>query len=243
MIATDREGKVLFMNATAQDLTGWKQDEALGRSLADVFVIWNETTDAAAADPVAKVFATGAICGLANHTVLVSRNGRRIPIDDSAAPIRESDAGLSGVVLVFRDITERRQAERDAEQAREQLEQNNQELQQFAYAASHDLQEPLRNLTIYAQLPERKYSEQLDSNAADLVHQIEGGAVQMNTLLGDLLSYTRLWGATPKEVLATDLRTCVDAVLSSLSATISATGARIECKNLPSLYVSEVHLQ
>jgi PAS domain S-box-containing protein len=243
VIATDSKGKLLFLNGTAQKLTGWKQDEALGRPLADVFVIRNEATDAAAADPVAKVLATGAICGLANHTVLISRDGRRIPIDDSAAPICEGDAGVSGVVLVFRDITERRQSECAADQARQQLEQNNQELQQFAYAASHDLQEPLRNITIYAQLLERRYSEQLDSNAAGLVHQIMSGAEQMNTLLHDLLSYARLWGTTPKEVEPADLRGCLDAVLSSMSATIAATEARIEYGDLPRLHMSEVHLQ
>ena len=116
-------------------------------------------------------------------------------------------------------------------------------MRQFAYAASHDLQEPLRNLTIYAQLLDRKHAEQLDSNGAELVRQIVNGAVQTNTLLRDLLSYARLWGATPTEVPTTDFRTCLDPVLSRMSATILATGARIDCGELPALHMSEVHLQ
>lgn len=242
VIATDHQGKVLFMNAMAEDLTGWTQREALGRPLAEVFVIRNEYRDVAADDPVGKVLATGAISGFANHTVLVSRHGRRIPIDDSAAPIRSGEAGLTGVVLVFRDVTERREIERLAEDARKQLEQNNQELQQFAYAASHDLQEPLRNLVIYTQLLKRKHSDQLSTDASRIVQSLTDGAMRMNSLLNDLLAYTQIWSTT-EGVVPSDLRHVFEAVVSSLGATIEATGAKVDCGDLPVLRMNEVHLQ
>ena len=112
VIATDPQGRVIFLNPAAQSLTGWSQVEAAGRRLEEVFVVVNEASRARLENPVEKVVHTGHVVGLANHTVLISRDGRDIPIDDSAAPIRDQSGGLVGVVLIFRDITERRRAER-----------------------------------------------------------------------------------------------------------------------------------
>jgi PAS domain S-box-containing protein len=243
VIATDHEGNLLFLNGAAEALTGWTQQEAYGRPLGEVFVIRNEQTLNPVEDPVSRVLTTGAICGLANHTVLVSRDGHIVPIDDSAAPIQGKGGSITGVVLVFRDVTERREAERSTEHARQQLERNNQELQQFAYAASHDLQEPLRNIAIYTQLLERRYSKHLDADAGQIVHHIVDGAARMSALVRDLLSYTQVWGATAEEILETDLREVLEAVISSLDATIAAADARIDYGELPVLQMNEVHLQ
>lgn len=112
VVVTDSTGLISFMNPIAEALTGWPLQEATGRALRDVFRIYNEQSGAEVDDPVARVIATGAVIGLANHTVLRRRDGSDLPIDDSAAPIRLGDASLAGVVLIFRDITERRSAER-----------------------------------------------------------------------------------------------------------------------------------
>lgn len=111
VIATDINGLVNFINPTAETLTGWKMADATNRPLSDVFDIINETTRQPVENPVTKVLREGTIVGLANHTVLVSRDGKEIPIDDSGAPIRMPGGRIIGVVLVFRDITERKQAE------------------------------------------------------------------------------------------------------------------------------------
>jgi PAS domain S-box-containing protein len=111
VIATDREGRVAFMNPVAERLTGWEAAEARGRPLAEVFHILNEETRAEIESPVARVLREGVVVGLANHTVLVARDGRETPIEDSAAPIKEPHGRTTGVVLVFHDISERRQAE------------------------------------------------------------------------------------------------------------------------------------
>jgi PAS domain S-box-containing protein len=111
VIATDSNGKVTFMNSVAEGLTGWRSEEAEGRALVEVFRIFNEQTRQAVPNPVEKVLREGAIVGLANHTVLARRDGSEVPIDDSAAPIRDRDGNLFGVVLVFRDVTnEKREA-------------------------------------------------------------------------------------------------------------------------------------
>jgi PAS domain S-box-containing protein len=108
VISTDTEGCVTFMNPVAQALTGWNQEEATGKPLRIVFNIVDERTGEAVEDPVAKVIQEGEIIELANHTLLIARDGTRVPIDDSAAPIRDDSGNLIGVVLVFRDITERK---------------------------------------------------------------------------------------------------------------------------------------
>lgn len=111
VIVTDTRGHLTFLNSVATKLMGWSLEEAKGRALSEVFPILNEFTRHAVENPVLKVLQTGTIVGLANHTILVSRDGREIPIDDSAAPIRLPDGTLFGVVLVFRDISEQRRAE------------------------------------------------------------------------------------------------------------------------------------
>ena len=107
VLATDAEGRITRLNAVAEALVGWTLDEAKGRPLGEVFRIIHEQTRQPAVIPVDDVLTTGIVHGLANHTVLISRDGREKPIADSAAPIRDSQGRIVGVVLVFRDVTER----------------------------------------------------------------------------------------------------------------------------------------
>ena len=107
VITTDREGRVVFMNQIAEALTGWEQARAVGRPLGEVFHIINEKTGERCEDPVTKVLATGGIIGLANHTALIARDGMQRVIEDSGAPIRDRESRIIGVVLVFRDVTEK----------------------------------------------------------------------------------------------------------------------------------------
>ena len=98
------------MNPVAEGLTGWTEAEARGKPLSDVFVIVNERTRLTAESPAARALREGRAVGLANHTLLISRSGVEHPIDDSAAPIRGEGGEILGVVLVFRDIAERKRA-------------------------------------------------------------------------------------------------------------------------------------
>ena len=111
VIVTDTHGNVTFLNSEAQRLTGWKQGDAVGRPLAEVFKIVNERTRDTVDNPVARVLRDGSVVGLGNHTVLIARDGSETPIDDSAAPIIEPGQAVAGVVLVFRDVRGQRLAE------------------------------------------------------------------------------------------------------------------------------------
>ena len=113
VITTDMRGHITSLNAVAESLTGWPSAEAAGQSLDAVFRIVNERTRQPVENPAAKALREGAVVGLANHTVLIRRDGVEYPIDDSAAPIRDAEGIVTGCVLVFRDVTVQRHTERE----------------------------------------------------------------------------------------------------------------------------------
>ena len=142
VIACDTEGKVSFMNLIAEQLTGWSEAEAKGVSLHDVFPIFNEDTRDVVENPVDKVRRLGTVVGLANHTFLVAKDGTEVCIDDSGAPIRDSEGRMIGIVLVFRDISERRVSEGALMQAEKLATAG-----RMAASVAHEVNNPLEGLT------------------------------------------------------------------------------------------------
>jgi len=131
IIAADAQGRIEFLNPAAQTLTGWSQEEARGRPVDEVFRIVNEETRQEVENPVTRVLREGLVVGLANHTLLIARDGTERPIADSGAPIRDESGAVDGVVLVFRDQTEERAAMRLTETRMKLIE----------YAATHTMDE------------------------------------------------------------------------------------------------------
>jgi PAS domain S-box-containing protein len=121
VITTDAAGKVTSLNPVAQEMTGWKTDEALNRPLQEVFNIINQETRRPGSHPVERVLREGKVVGLANHTALISRDGTERAIDDSAAPIRDSQGRILGVVMVFHEVTEKRRAEQALRESEERF--------------------------------------------------------------------------------------------------------------------------
>jgi PAS domain S-box-containing protein len=150
VIACDVNSNVVFMNLIAEQLTDWKEEEARGKTLHEVFPIFNEETRAVVENPVEKVRRLGTVVGLANHTYLVSRKGKEISIDDSGAPIRDSSGQMIGVILVFRDITERRMSEGALMRAEKLAAAG-----RLAAAVAHEVNNPLEGLTNLVYIAQR----------------------------------------------------------------------------------------
>ncbi len=148
VIATNDRGRVVFINPVAESLCGWKAGEAAGRPLDEVFRIIDENTRDPVENPVERVLATGVVAGLANHTVLISRDGIERPIDDSGAPIRNSQDAIVGVVLVFRDVSERRVIEKEMQESARRKDE-------FLAMLAHELRNPLAAVANAVQLLQR----------------------------------------------------------------------------------------
>jgi PAS domain S-box-containing protein len=183
VIVTDTAGRITFLNKEAERLTGWNQADAQGRDLPGVFRILNEYTRERVENPVEKVIRLGAVVGLANHTILISQDGIERPVDDSAAPIRLGDGTFSGVVLVFRDVTERRNAERV-------LQDSDRRKGEFLAILSHELRNPLAPIRMAVAM--LRTVGPPDQDLQSLRDVIDRQTAQLARLLDDLLDVSRI---------------------------------------------------
>jgi PAS domain S-box-containing protein len=138
VITADTSGRVMFINPVAQNLTGWNEHNAIGKHIDDIFVILNEENRNRAENPIKKVIESGLIIGLANHTILVSKDGKEIPISDSGAPIHNESGQIVGVVLVFRDQTNERIQQREVLESKRELTTLMSNLQGIVYKCRND---------------------------------------------------------------------------------------------------------
>jgi PAS domain S-box-containing protein len=204
VIATDVHGCVALMNGVACTLTGWTEAEAIGRPVHEVFAIVSEETRRPVENPVTKVLREGKIQGLANHTVLIARDGSERPIDDSGAPIRGVDGSLRGTVLVFRDVADRRaheQALLDSERryraaaereqaARAQAEEANRLKDEFLAMLSHELRTPLNAVLGWTQILQTGALG--EATEARALASIRRNAEAQQRLVEDLLDVSRI---------------------------------------------------
>jgi PAS domain S-box-containing protein len=176
VIACDADGNVEFMNLVAEQLTGWSETDAKTKSLHEIFPIFNEDTRVAVENPVDKVRRLGTVVGLANHTFLIAKDGAEVCIDDSGAPIRDSSGKMIGIVLVFRDITERRMSEGALMRAEKLAAAG-----RLAASVAHEVNNPLEGLTNLVYIA-------LRSNDLDEIHHL---LAQAESELGRIAHITR----------------------------------------------------
>ena len=206
VLATDTAGRITRMNPVAERLTGWPQGEAHGRPVAEVFRIVNEQTRAPAEVPVAKVLASGALQGLANHTLLIARDGTEWPIADSAAPIRAADGQVSGVVLVFRDVTVERTAKQALLQLNQSLEEASRAKSDFLANMSHELRTPLNSIIGFSEMLKDGVLGELDEKQRDFVADIFNAGTHLLSLINDILDLAKVEaGMVELEAAAVDL--------------------------------------
>jgi PAS domain S-box-containing protein len=219
VITTDAGGHVTFINPVAEALTGWTRDDAVGQPLERVFRIFNEGDREPAANPAERALYEGLIVGLAHHTILLARDDYEWPIDASAAPIRGEDGRIGGVVLVFRDMTERRRVERALREADRRKDE-------FLAILSHELRNPLA--------PLRNALEILRAPASDgrstlpVLEIMDRQISQLVRLVDDLVDVSRISrGVLEIRDGATDLRTILSHALETAEPLLRKAGQTV----------------
>jgi PAS domain S-box-containing protein len=197
VIATDLDGRINFMNPTAEALTGWKAAEVTGRPLGEIFSIINEDSRRAIESPFAAVVRDGRTVGLANHTLLVQKDGAEIPIEDSGAPIRDAHGKTVGVIIVFHDVSERRRIEREREAllasekaARREAENAGRLKDEFLATVSHELRTPLSAILGWATMLKNK--QLAETEAPRALEIIERNAKAQGEIINDLLDVSQI---------------------------------------------------
>ena len=229
VIITDIKGRITFVNAVAENLMGWTAKEAEDRPCAEVFRIVNEETGLPVESPVDKVLSTGAIAGLANHTVLITKDGRRLPIDDSGAPIRESDGTVRGVVLIFRDFTAHKDFEQTLIRAKEEIEASSKAKDKFLATLSHELRTPLT--PVLATLSSWEATNELPSGLRSDLERVRRNVELEARLIDDLLDLTRIENgklSLEKELL--DMHGLIQSAVAFFRDEIESKGLRIHCR-------------
>ncbi|MDE8652587.1 sensor histidine kinase [Novosphingobium album (ex Liu et al. 2023)] len=229
ILSKSLDGTITSWNAAATQLFGFAADEVIGRS---IHLILPPEQREEEADLLGRVGAGEYIPPFVTRRM--HRDGGLIDVSMSLAPLRDHRGVVTGASSIVRDITVAKQ--RDAE-----LRRSNAELEQFAYVASHDLQEPLRMVANYVELLARRYEGQLDERADKYIHYASDGARRMQRLVADLLSYSRV-GSQSKPLVPLDSRAVVEDVIRSLGRAIRASGATVDVGALPMVLGDEVQL-
>lgn len=223
VIATDTEGKITLINGIAQELTGYKDKEAIRKPLTEVFHIINENTRKKVTSPVDKVLKQGIIIGLANHTALLSRNGEEIPIEDSGAPIKDKEGIIIGVVLVFRDVREKRKSMKKLKEAEGKV-QRSQKLAlvgKLSSSIAHELRNPLGAIKNAQYFLKKRFKTILDPEKHDLelkiLYGIEDEVNRCNRIITDLLDFSR---QKQLKLSPVKIKSVIDNILNSITIPI-----------------------
>lgn len=197
VIATDIKGSINFINPTAEALTGWTLSEAVNKPLEEVFRIITEETRQPGESVFTIIRREGIVVGLANHTILLAKDGREIPIEDSGAPIKDKSGRMIGVIVVFHDVSERRRAEQERvellkreQAARSEAEAANRLKDEFLATVSHELRTPLTAIVGWSSML-RTNSFSAESTARAL-ETIERNAKTQTQIVEDLLDVSRI---------------------------------------------------
>jgi len=231
VVVCDREGRIVLANDMVERMLGYPRDELVGQPV-EVLVPkryrfrHHDHRRAYDENPGARFMGEG------RELYAVRKDGTELPVEISLTPME-----IEGQLLIssaIRDITERKKAQRELERHDAELRRSNAELEQFAYVASHDLQEPLRMVASYSQLLERRYRDKLDSDAEEFIEFIVDGATRMQALINDLLAFSRV-GTRGKPFEPTDMADVVARAISNVQLAIEEAGAQVDVGPMPAV--------
>ncbi|HXG49174.1 MAG TPA: ATP-binding protein [Methylomirabilota bacterium] len=236
ILRKDLEGRITFGNRGYCELTGRSLEELVGRTDWDLFP--RELAEKYVSDDRKTIQTREVFEDIEEH---VKPNGERLYVHVLKAPVLDSRGEVIGTQVIFWDVTARRVAEQTLARTAADLARSNRELELFAYVASHDLQEPLRMITSYTQLLQRRYQSKLDADADTFIQFAVDGAHRMQKLINDLLTYSRV-GTRPKTFEPTDCNKMVQSALANLKLAIEESGTQVCCDVLPTLPADGVQL-
>ncbi len=238
MVVVNQGGEIVLLNVQAEKQFGYRRDELIGQKVKNIIpegFAERLVADAlrSTEDALAQQIGTG--------IELTARRKDRseFPIEIMLSPLESAEGIL--VTAAVRDITARKKAEAHLLQNVEELNRSNEELGQFAYIASHDLQEPLRMVASYTQLLSRRYKGKLDADADDFIAFAVDGANRMQRLIQDLLAYSRV-GTKGQEMVEISSENALQQALLNLRATIQESGAEVTHDALPNVLADEMQL-
>ncbi len=238
------EGTVLYASASTLRVLGYQPEEITGR---DAFELVHSEDVASIRQAYEEIVRSPGV-SVQLESRMLRKDGSWCWIESTISNLLD-EPDVRAIVSNYRDISERKAAEEDKlrhaddlARSNGELKRTNDDLNQFAYSASHDLQEPLRMMAIYSQMLERKYKTRLDTEADRYISHIVSGAQRMDALLKDLLAYTRAVEFTPGEISPIDANAVVATAMNNLDAAIRESGAEISCGALPLVRIREAHL-
>jgi len=215
----DLSGRTTFINPAAARMTGWKVEELVGKSEEEIF---GSAENAAKEDSQPNT---------PEERVFRRKNGSLFPVECIKTPLDENGR-VVGTVLIFKDITQRKRVEEAVAKRSAELAQSNAELEQFAFVASHDLQEPLRKIQAFGDRLKTRLEGVLGADARDYLERMQSASARMRTLINDLLAFSRVIRRT-EPFVPVDLAQVAKGVLGDLEVRIEKCGARIELGELP----------
>ncbi len=245
IFSKDLNAVVTSWNRGAERTFGYTAEEMIGRSISTIFPPDRR-------DELASIMKRVGQGERIDHyqTVRRTKNGAFLNVSLTISPMQDPSGRITGASVISRDITEQvraadhlAQLNADLQRSNQVLALTNQDLERFAFIASHDLQEPLRMITAYSQLLIKSYPGQFDSQAGTFVENIVDGTTRMRELLSDLLAYTEIRGRDEEPPEVVDLNAVIDDVRQNLKASIDESGAEVTSDHLPLLHVRQAHFQ
>jgi PAS domain S-box-containing protein len=223
----DLDGKTIFANPAVGKMTGWEIEEVIGKTEQEIFGLQAPGGGAVPQNPGEQVFRR--------------KDGARFVVESVRTPINENGR-VTGSVLVFKDITERKRSEEILAQRAAELSRSNAELEQFAFVASHDLQEPLRKIQAFGDRLKTKCQGAIAAEAHDYLERMQNASARMRTLIDDLLTFSRVIRRT-EPFAPVCLKTVSKEVLGDLEVRIEKTGAQIEVGELPTIEADPLQIR